>query len=176
MLKRLTLLRHAKSSWKDPDLDDFERPLNGRGNRDAPMMGERLLARGARPSLFLTSNATRARETARLIAKAIGFPVEFLQSEPELYLATADEMLALLAQQPDEFNDMLVCAHNPGITELANRLTGAGIDNIPTCGIVAMQAEIPGWKALNDGVRFELMYFDYPKAADLTQVTKAQRI
>ncbi len=176
MLKRLTLLRHAKSSWKDPALDDFERPLNERGQRDAPVMGRRLRARGARPSLFLTSSAARARETARRIAREIAYPVEFLQAEPDLYLASADTMLEILMQQPNDFNDMMVCGHNPGITELANRLTGAGIDNIPTCGIVSMQADLPDWKALNNGVRLELAYFDYPKAPELTQVTKAQRV
>lgn len=77
-MKRLTLVRHAKSSWKDPSLDDFDRPLNQRGERDAPVMGRRLKARGARPSLILTSPAKRAKRTARLIAEAIGYPVEFL--------------------------------------------------------------------------------------------------
>ena len=89
-MKRLTLLRHAKSSWKDPLLDDFDRPLNQRGERDAPVMGRRLQARGARPSMILTSPAKRALRTARLIAQAINYPAEFLQREAELYLAVAD--------------------------------------------------------------------------------------
>ncbi|MDH3511983.1 MAG: histidine phosphatase family protein [Gammaproteobacteria bacterium] len=72
MKKRLTLLRHAKSSWNNPSLDDRDRPLNKRGERDAPMMGQRLLKKSTRPSLILTSPAKRARQTARLIAREIG--------------------------------------------------------------------------------------------------------
>ena len=90
MPKRLTLVRHAKSSWDDASAADHDRTLNGRGERDAPMMGQRLLERGARPSLILTSTAKRARKTARLIAKQLGYPIEFIQGESELYLASPD--------------------------------------------------------------------------------------
>jgi phosphohistidine phosphatase len=162
MLKRLTLLRHAKSSWKDGDLADIDRPLNKRGESDAPMMGRRLLARGARPSMILTSPAKRARRTARLIAREIGYPIEFLQREDELYLADPDTILAVLARLENSFNDVIVCGHNPGLTELANRLTGAGIDNIPTCGLVAMEADVRDWSALARG-HCNLVFFDYPR-------------
>lgn len=161
--RRLTLLRHAKSSWADPELDDFQRPLNARGERDAPVMGERLQQRGARPSLILTSPARRARETARVIARAISYPVEFLQSEPELYLATPAAILTVLARQDDSFHDILVCGHNPGLTELAGQLTGIAIDNVPTCGIVAMEAALDNWAEL-DRAACQLVYFDYPRA------------
>ena len=144
-MKRLTLLRHAKSSWKDPDLDDFDRPLNSRGEHDAPLMGLRLQARGARPSLLLTSPAKRAQRTARLIAKSIGYPPEFLQRERELYLADPPTILAVIARQDDSFNDILVCGHNPGLTDLASRLTDRPFDNVPTCGVVAMHADIGSW-------------------------------
>ena len=90
MRHRLTLLRHAKSSWEDDRLDDSDRPLNERGERDAPLMGRRLRARGARPTLILTSPAVRARRTAQIVAREIGYPAEFLQREEELYLASPD--------------------------------------------------------------------------------------
>lgn len=160
--RRLTLLRHAKSSWKDPSLDDFDRPLNQRGEQDAPVMGRRLKARGARPSLFLTSKARRARRTARLVAREIGYPLEFLQGEQALYLASADELLALLAGQDDSFYDLLVCGHNPGLTDLAARLSEARIDELPTCGIVVLEGELASWRDL-PGCRLELVHFDYPK-------------
>ncbi len=162
MRRRLTLLRHAKSSWKDPSLDDFDRPLNQRGERDAPVMGRRLRARGARPSLFLTSKARRARRTARLIAREIGYPLEFLQGEDALYLASPDQIIDLLARQDDSFHDILLCGHNPGLTDLAVRLSGLPIDNVPTCGIVALEGELPRWQDLHER-RLELVYFDYPK-------------
>jgi len=162
MKKRLTLLRHAKSSWNNPELDDRDRPLNKRGERDAPMMGQRLLKKETRPSLILTSPAKRARQTARLIAGEIGYPLEFLQTEHELYLADPGTMLAIIAQQDDAFNDIVLCAHNPGITDLANRLSGASIDNVPTCGMVFLEAEISSWDEINTS-RCALAEFDYPK-------------
>lgn len=162
MRRRLTLLRHAKSSWQDASLQDRERPLNERGEHDAPMMGRRLLARGARPTLILTSPAVRARHTARLIACELNYPREFIQREDELYLATPDGIIAVLARQDDQLRDIIVCGHNPGMTELANHLTGAGIDNVPTCGVVIIDFELPRWANL-DGARGELVDFDYPR-------------
>ena len=152
--KRLTLLRHAKSSWSDPNLDDIDRPLNKRGRR--------LAARGARPSLILTSPAVRARKTARVIAEELSYPREFLQREDALYLASPDEIIAVVAAQDPGFNDVLVVGHNPGLTDLANRLTGERIDNVPTCGIVAVDLEIGDWDQLIE-TRGELAFFDFPK-------------
>jgi phosphohistidine phosphatase len=126
------------------------------------MMGRRLLARGARPTLILTSPAVRARRTAQIIAREIGYPLEFLQREEELYLASPDTIVSVIARQDDGFRDMVVVGHNPGLTELANRLTGAGIDNIPTCGIVVVELELASWRDL-DGTRGELVHFDFPR-------------
>jgi len=165
MKKRLTLLRHAKSSWENAGLDDRDRPLNKRGERDAPMMGRRLLKKNTRPSLILTSPAKRARQTARLIAREIGYPIEFLQTEHELYLAEPAAMLDIIAQQDNSFNDIVVCGHNPGITELSNYLSGVTIDNIPTCGMVYLEAEIKAWDELG-GSPCTLAAFDYPKAKE----------
>lgn len=162
MLRRLTLLRHAKSSWAEPNVADRDRPLNERGERDAPMMGRRLRARGARPTLMLTSPALRARRTAQIIAREINYPQEFLQREAGLYLASPDEIIAVIARQDDAFRDLVVCGHNPGLTELANRLTGAGIDNVPTCGMVVVELELDRWAEL-PGSRGRLALFDYPR-------------
>ncbi|MGI9330197.1 MAG: SixA phosphatase family protein [Gammaproteobacteria bacterium] len=161
-MKYLALLRHAKSSWKNANLDDFDRPLNARGERDAPMMGRRLQARGVRPSLIVSSPAERARQTARLIAQAINYPPEFLQREAELYLASPATILSVIAQQEDNFNNLVVCGHNPGMTDLANHLTDSRIDNVPTCGIVGMEADIQRWADSADA-EWRLVFFDYPK-------------
>jgi phosphohistidine phosphatase len=165
MRKRLTLLRHAKSSWDDPALPDRERPLNQRGQRDAPVMGRRLRSRGARPSLLLTSPATRALHTARLIARELNYPLEFLQREADLYLAQPEDILKVIARQDNSFNDILLIGHNPGLTELANRLTGEDIDNVPTCGIVVIEADVNNWHDLARQ-RGKLVVFDYPKRRD----------
>ena len=168
MRRRLTLLRHAKSSWDDDGLTDRDRPLNQRGARDAPLMGQRLKARGARPTLMVTSPAVRARQTAQIIAREIGYPQEFLQREEELYLASPEQILAVLARQESSFRDIIVCGHNPGLTELANRLTGAGIDNVPTTGLVVLDLEAGSWSDL-DGARGELLLFDYPRRYSTAQ-------
>lgn len=160
--RQLTLLRHAKSSWDDAGVKDRNRPLNERGERDAPLMGRRLRARGARPTLFLTSPAVRARRTAQIIAREIGYPQEFLQREEDLYLASPDEIVAVIARQDSSFRDLIVCGHNPGLTELANRLTGAGIDNVPTTGVVVIGLDLKSWADL-DGAQGELLLFDYPR-------------
>jgi phosphohistidine phosphatase len=161
-MKRITLLRHAKSSWDSPTKDDFDRPLNARGERDAPDMGQRLEARGVRPSLMLSSTANRAITTARTIAREIGYPIEFIQPEQELYLAWPDKILDILIREGAQFNDIMIVGHNPGLTELANNISNASVDNLPTCGAFAIDAEIDNWADLpnNPGT---LAWFDYPK-------------
>lgn len=161
--KRLTLLRHAKAQPVDDPAADRQRPLNERGERDAPLMGQRLRDSGARPSLVLTSPAMRALQTARLVARELVYPQEFLQREADLYLASPATILEVLARQDDAFNDVLLCGHNPGLTDLANRLTAAGIDNVPTCGLVVIEAPIRRWRDLGPGAR--LVLFDCPKRA-----------
>ena len=162
MLRRLTLLRHAKSSWQEAGTSDHDRPLSQRGQQDAPVMGRRLLARGSRPSLILCSPATRARHTAQIVARELGYPPEFLQREPELYLATPEQIIAVLARQADSYRDIIVCGHNPGLTELTNLLTGRGIDNIPTCGMAVIDIDLENWAALATASG-SLHLFDYPK-------------
>jgi phosphohistidine phosphatase len=160
-MKRVTLLRHAKARSDDASLQDRERPLNERGERDAPMMGRRLRAAGARPSLVVSSPALRALQTARLVAEQIGYPQEFIQREADLYLATPKEILQVLARQDNAFNDILVCGHNPGLLELANQLTDAGMMNLPTCGLVVIEADITEWERLKRGGI--LLRLDFPK-------------
>lgn len=159
-VKRLTLLRHAKARPGGTSTPDKDRRLSERGERDAPVMGQRLRDSGARPSLILTSPATRALQTARLVARELGYPPEFLQREIELYLASPAVILQVLARQDDAFNNILLCGHNPGLTDLANELAGADIDNIPTCGLVTLEAPVRHWKQFSKGA--SLLLFDFP--------------
>ena len=162
-MKYLTLLRHAKSSWKDPSLADHDRPLNKRGKGDAPRMGARLMARKERPSLIVTSTAVRARATARLVADALGYPREFLQSDRALYHADPGQILAVVAQQDDAFEHVLLVGHNPGFTDLANALVpGLRLANIPTAGVVAIALDVALWSDVTNATG-RLRYFDYPK-------------
>ena len=166
-MKRLTLLRHAKSSWTEASLADHERVLSGRGKRDAPRMGKRMAARKVRPSLIISSSAVRARRTAKLVAEALQYPAEFLQFEKELYLATAERILELICGQEDKLCDLLIVGHNPGLTELVNQLLPAlSMDNLPTSGIVAMDFKTKKWSEITD-IDAELVFYDYPKNPEL---------
>jgi phosphohistidine phosphatase len=156
-------MRHAKSSWRDTELADHERPLAERGRRDAPRMGERLDARSARPGLILTSSAKRALETARIVAAALGYPHEALHVEPALYLADPGAILRVVAGQEDEVANLLLVGHNPGLTELVNRLLpDLRLNDLPTAGIVAMDSTAARWADLGPQ-NTTLAFYDYPK-------------
>ena len=161
-MKTLTLLRHAKSSWKDAGLQDRERPLNGRGQRDAPAMAERINEAGIRPSLILSSPAVRAWTTARSIAHEIGYPAEFLQQEDRLYHASIRRLLKVIHEQDNGFNNLMIVGHNPGLTDFANYLVPDLTDNIPTCGFVSFEIDRDNWN-LDADAETRLMFYDYPK-------------
>ena len=161
-MKTLTLLRHAKSSWKDASLIDHDRPLNERGKRDLPVMAERIHQVGIRPSLILSSTAVRAWTTAKGIANEISYPVEFLQREQRLYHAGVQRIIEVLAEQDLGFNSIFLVGHNPGFTDFANYLLPGVTDNIPTCGLVSVMLDSDDWN-LKKKKNAELAVYDYPK-------------
>ncbi len=161
-MKTLTLVRHAKSSWKDRGLSDRERPLNKRGERDAPIMGKRMLESGIRPSLIISSPAVRAWSTAKEVARELGYPLEFLQREDGLYLASLDNLLDVVATQDAGFNHLMLFAHNPGLTDFANYLSPSLTSNLPTAGVVSVNIAADDWM-LYDRPKTELLVYDYPK-------------
>lgn len=163
-MKTLTLVRHAKSSWDHPELDDRDRPLNKRGERDAPIMGQRIAAAGIRPSLIIASPATRAWSTAKIIANEIAYPREFLQREIKLYHASLDTMLDVLVAQDTEFNSIMLVGHNPGLTTFANYLSPGITNNLPTAGVLSVSFEQDDWN-LYSAPKTELVCFDTPKSA-----------
>ncbi|MCC5863079.1 MAG: histidine phosphatase family protein [Gammaproteobacteria bacterium] len=165
-MKRLTVLRHAKSSWDEPGIGDFDRPLNRRGERDAPAMGQRLLDAGARPSLILSSPAARAIATARQVADALGYPREFLQTDPALYLASAERLLEIVSLQDDAFRDLMIVAHNPGLTDLANAISDHPIDNLATAAVMVIDLPISRWQEVLDRVRGRCVFYDSPKSPE----------
>ena len=163
-MKTLTLVRHAKSSWDHPELDDRDRPLNKRGERDAPIMGRRIAAAGIRPSLIIASPATRAWSTAKIIANEISYPREFLQRESKLYHASLDTMLDVLVAQDTEFNSIMLVGHNPGMTTFANYLSPGITNNLPTAGVLSVSFEQDDWN-LYSAPKTELVCYDTPKSA-----------
>jgi len=161
-MKTLTLVRHGKSSWKDRGLSDRERPLNKRGERDAPLMAKRIVEAGVRPSLIISSPAIRAWTTAKVFARELAYPIEFLQREDGLYLASLDNLLDAVATQDPGFNNLMVFGHNPGLTDFANYLVPGLTNNLPTTGIVSVNLTCDDWM-LYDRPTTELIVYDYPK-------------
>jgi phosphohistidine phosphatase len=161
-MKRLTLIRHAKSSWDNPTLRDFDRPLNGRGRRDTPEMGRRLVRRGEAPGALISSPANRALTTAHGIAEALQFPISEVVEDSNLYHASSHDILAVAELFDDSWEHVMIFCHNPGITQCQYDLTGVHVDNIPTCGIAAIELDIDSWIDIAPDTG-TLLYFDYPK-------------
>jgi phosphohistidine phosphatase len=159
MMKRLYLLRHTKSSWKEDDLSDHERPLAPRGRRAAPPIGVYLRDHQILPDLVLASSARRTQETWELVSLMLPKPPKVLY-EDKLYLATADELLVRLRKVDDEAASLLVVGHNPGLQELAERLFGDGDSDglaklrgkFPTGGLALYQFDIEHWEDLLPGI------------------------
>ncbi len=161
-MKTVYFIRHAKSSWSDMSLKDFDRPLNKRGKRDAPMMAEKLQEMGIRPDAIVSSTANRAITTAAHFAKALGIAKEEIIKTPSIYEAYASTVLKIVQNQPNTYKTILVFGHNPAFTSIANSFEGDYIDNVPTCGIVKVTADIDDWNDLNEKTG-KVAAFYYPK-------------
>jgi phosphohistidine phosphatase len=161
-MKTLILVRHAKSDWQDVTLDDFDRPLNARGKTDAPVMAERLRKRGIVPDLFVSSPAKRARKTADIFAETYAVDKNDILYEKDLYLAPPYVFTEVIGRFKDEGNIAVIFSHNPGITDFANTLTNARIDDMPTCAIFAVEADTDSWAAFDTASK-RFLFCDYPK-------------
>ncbi|MCZ4223230.1 SixA phosphatase family protein [Pedobacter rhodius] len=163
MAKQLLLVRHGKSDWGNVDLKDFDRPLNKRGKENAPEMAERLVNRGFKFDLMVSSPAKRAKSTAKFFAEA--YQVDTIQYEESIYEAGTNTLLKVVNGLDDAANTVIMFGHNPGFTDLANELSDAEIYNIPTAGMVLMSFPFDSWKMVSRGTG-ELVFFDYPKNSD----------
>lgn len=162
-MRRLILLRHAKSSWDDESLPDFDRPLAARGERDAPRIAQRLSEHAPLPTLLLASPAARALRTAELVAPQLGIASDRVRTHPDLYLAAPRTLLAVVAELARDEPCILLVAHNPGLTELANELLPSlELGNLPTAGVVAIDAETDDWPLFARAER-RLAFYDFPK-------------
>lgn len=160
--KTLVIVRHAKSSWSDASLSDRERPLNKRGKRDAPFMGTLLHNRGLIPGVLISSAAVRAAATASLLARELAYPEERIRIEPRLYESGIKEYIDVLRAVPDAIPLAMIVGHNPTVTDLSDFLCAAGIQNIPTCGVVIIDLAVPSWSDLGAGTG-SFVEFEYPK-------------
>src|SRR6187549_3048441 len=137
-MKHLILVRHAKSSWKDSQLDDHDRPLAKRGEHDAPFMAKIFREKKMEPDLIVSSTAVRALTTAKEFAKKLDYKKEKILRLSEIYLAELDDLMEYVKGIDDDFKTVMLFGHNPSFTWFANYLTNGSIENIPTCGIVAI--------------------------------------
>jgi phosphohistidine phosphatase len=161
-MKKIYLLRHAKSSWDYPELDDFERPLNKRGRRDLYIMAKVIADLSLQPDQFLSSPALRAAFTAMQIADLIGYPSDKIQFNALIYDASTTTLLNILKSLDNTLSSLLLVGHNPCLTGLANYLANKPIDNIPTCGLYGMSTKIKTWEGLSESCA-DFVLFEYPK-------------
>lgn len=165
-MKTVYLIRHAKSSWDDDSLSDFDRPLNERGKIDAPRMGKRLKEKNFTPDLLLSSPAKRAHSTAKRIAEALGYPKDKIKTDQALYHADEEEILNVIRSMNDKNDCIVLFGHNPGLTDFVNSMNNDRkryIDNIPTCGIAGFQFSVNAWKQIDFG-KGDLILYDFPKS------------
>lgn len=165
-MKQLLICRHAKSSWKDSSLADFDRPLNKRGKRDAPRMGKLLGSQKIHPDLIVSSPAKRARKTALHLAKDLNYPQNRIVYMDAMYAATPENLIACIHSFDDRHDRAIMVGHNSGFTMLANILGNLRIPNVPTCGIVGLSFEVDSWQDV-EKKEGDLMFFYYPKMLEI---------
>ena len=165
-MKKLFVIRHAKSSWDNPLIKDFDRPLNNRGEKDAPHMAKRLKERRVFADIVISSPANRALTTCKEFCRILQLHEKNIIIVPMLYQATEDDILKVVRNIRDRKGDddetVFLFGHNSGLTEFVNSLLNEDIDNIPTCGIVCCILKVKTWSEVTWGAG-ELDFFDYPK-------------
>ena len=147
-MKTLFLVRHAKSDWSDAGLADFDRPLNHRGERDAPQMAAYLLGRGRVPQMIVSSPAKRAYTTARVFAERFEIPENDISLREDLYEAPTRVVLEAIRELPDHVDRAAIFGHNPSLTYVVQQFADEYVDNVPTCGVAVIQGEVASWSEM----------------------------
>lgn len=162
---RLTLVRHAKSSWDDPAIADFERPLNARGRRDAPAMATRVAGLARRPERIVSSPALRAISTAHVFAGALGLPPERIELQPRIYDASRATLAEVVRGLDPGARHVMLFGHNPGFSELAHWLAACPFGEMPTCAVAGFELGVGSWREVDRGCG-RLRHYLYPKDGD----------
>lgn len=169
MAKQIIIVRHAKSSWKDLDIKDKDRPLNARGKRDAPVMAQWCLENNLEPNEMLVSSSKRTRKTAEVFQHILGVGKKHISYEDSLYHASADKLLESVYGLSEKCKSALIVAHNPGITDFVNNVKKGYTDNIPTCGVVVFKSTAKSWDKV-DFDNCKLVAYGAPKTIDSVPV------
>lgn len=161
-MKTLYLIRHAKSSWDNADLADFDRPLNKRGQKNAPFMAKLMRENNVQTGLVISSPANRALTTAEIFCEALGYPPEKIEQRIEIYEGGLNHMLDIVRHIPDSHTSVMLFGHNPTITSFANFISGEHLENIVTCGVARIDLKGDSWQQtmMDSG---ELVWYEYPK-------------
>ena len=161
-MKTIVLIRHAKSSWKSPELKDIERPLKKRGQKEAPLMGKVLKETPITPDRIFSSPAVRAQTTAQLIAKEYGMDESKIRTLPGLYMESGSKLLQEIQAIEDEYNVVFLVGHNPGMMDLAVSLTGEALENFPTAGAMGIEFHCDTWEEAGTE-NAKKIFFESPK-------------
>ncbi len=161
-MKQLTLIRHAESAWGTRNIDDIDRPLNHRGERDAPRIARHIRESGFSPDLILSSPATRAATTAEEIARGVGYDLENIVWKDQIYAAMIEDLVQLIWELDNQHAHVALVGHNPAFTELANQLQDTPIGSMPTGGVVSISFDSDRWSDVPDRCG-SLLTFDSPK-------------
>ena len=148
IMRTITLIRHAKSSWSDPSLTDFDRPLNKRGRRDAPRIAAAMSKQAISFDKVLCSTAQRARQTLALFKQHLDINEAIIEYHQELYGGSVDRLLSCIAEQPESVRHIALLGHNPGMEDLAKRLSKVASGPMPTCCVVQLSLECTTWSNL----------------------------
>lgn len=161
-MKKIILLRHAKSDWDNSIQNDIDRPINEQGRQEAQLMAKRLLKKHIPIDAFISSPAKRAITTARYFAEAYQAKEKEIIKMPELYHAYSFDFFEVIQKLDNSINNVVLISHNPGITDFANRLTDIRIDHMPTCSVFAIQSSTNQWKDFQKKEK-KFLFFEYPK-------------
>jgi phosphohistidine phosphatase len=160
--KTLYLIRHAKSSWDDPDISDSQRTLNKRGLNDAPLMGKLLKEKKVNPDLIISSPATRALATAEIFASELHYKEDKIKTDERIYDATMRDLMNVIREIDNECIIVMLFGHNPGLTNFANVLGNKFISEMPTCSVIGIKLDIKNWSETERHCG-KIFLFEYPK-------------
>jgi phosphohistidine phosphatase len=160
-MKKLVIIRHAKSSWDEPFLNDHDRPLAERGLKDAPKMAKRLKKENIFPDAIISSDAVRAKATAIITAEQLDFPTKKIDFIKDLYHGSVSQILSEIKKTDESVKTLFLFGHNPGLNDLIWKL-GGEIDNLPTAGQFGFKFDVKTWEEIS-AKNAKTWFFDYPK-------------
>jgi len=161
-MKTIIIVRHAKSSWDFPHLSDHERPLLEKGKSKTKLINDYFLKNNLTVDLILSSHAVRAYETAKIIARHIGYPIESIRIDKMIYHANAERLIDQFYDLPDNINQVMLVGHNPTLTNFVNQYLENKIEWLPTSGAVSIDFDTDKWENISQA-KFKLNFAVYPK-------------